>query len=216
MLLGSWLAFAPSYHVVSCRWIANQGVVVCPCCVSWLVRTPGRIVVILFMMPLSLLVNTIFALNNSFNFWYSHYFGTGPEEHARRVQKVGCRTPSFAFSANDLPCYGSSRPASAQQLRVMKRSVRCLPTRTGIDQDVLTWCVRTCQALCGSALEREGACFTLCLWISPVLLAEHEERAPKAHVVLPICWSRALAQKSMPPLLWFFACAGPKRHQGVD
>jgi len=55
---------------------------------AWLVTNHRWIVVILFMMPLSLLVNFVFAMNNQYNFWYAHYFGTGFDEHKRRVKKV--------------------------------------------------------------------------------------------------------------------------------
>ena len=67
-----------------------------------------RIVVILFMMPLSLLVNFVFAMNNQYNFWYAHYFGTGFDEHKRRVKKVSvsASTPHPAplpLRARELP-----------------------------------------------------------------------------------------------------------------
>mmetsp|Transcript_3310 Transcript_3310/g.8148 ORF Transcript_3310/g.8148 Transcript_3310/m.8148 type:complete len:538 (+) Transcript_3310:362-1975(+) len=55
---------------------------------AWLVTNHRWFVVIVFMMPLSVLVNTLFYLNNMVMFTWARLTGAGIELHNRRVRKV--------------------------------------------------------------------------------------------------------------------------------
>eukprot|EP00039_Didymoeca_costata_P007913 m.105347 g.105347 ORF g.105347 m.105347 type:complete len:536 (+) comp13871_c0_seq1:2355-3962(+) len=44
--------------------------------------------VIVFMMPLSVFVNTVFHVRSMLNFWLSRMTGMGPKQHVKRIKKV--------------------------------------------------------------------------------------------------------------------------------
>jgi len=85
--LGGMLAFLPDYGGKA---------------LAWLVTNHRWFVVIVFMMPLSLIVNSLFYLSNSINFAISRWTGQGPEQHLKRIEIVkdaikawkenGCKT----------------------------------------------------------------------------------------------------------------------------
>jgi len=63
-----------------------------------------RFVVLVFMMPLSLVVNTLFYLNSTFQFAWSRWTGAGEEMHYKRVNIV--RAPRTLLH----PCIHPTRP----------------------------------------------------------------------------------------------------------
>jgi delta24-sterol reductase len=56
--------------------------------IAWLVTHHRWFVVLVFMMPLSLVVNTLFYLNSTIQFAWSRWTGAGEEMHIKRVKIV--------------------------------------------------------------------------------------------------------------------------------
>lgn len=57
-----------------------------------------------FMMPLSVVVNTLFHLNNMIMFTWARLTGAGIDLHIRRVRKVGASTRRWLCCARAYVC----------------------------------------------------------------------------------------------------------------